>query len=165
MSRNPESQNSPRRAQAVIRQAEALKLRLTGADYAEIAKHLGYASPEGAWKAVRSGLKRTLQEPADQVRQLELDRCDRLLNAIWDRAIAGDGESIDRCLRIMRRRAQLLGLDAPKNMKLEHAGQVVMNWESLCAAIPPAELRDRIADKLDKIANGKEPERNGSSGH
>jgi hypothetical protein len=95
MSRNPESQISPRRAQAALRQAEALKLRLSGATYDDIAQQLGYGSAESAWKAVRAGLKRTLQEPADQVRQLELDRCDRLLGAIWEKAIAGDGEAID----------------------------------------------------------------------
>jgi hypothetical protein len=145
-----------------MKQAEALKLRLAGVGYEEIAQQVGYRSPDGAWKAVRSGLKRTLKEPADQVRRLEVDRLDRLLGAIWEKAIAGDGEAIDRA-RIMKRRAELLGLDAPKNVNMEHGGQVVMNWESLAAGIPPEELRDRIADKLQSILAGKEPERNGSS--
>jgi hypothetical protein len=151
---------SRRKAQAVIRQAEALKLRLIGAGYAEIAQQRGYASPEGAWKAVRAGLKRTLQEPADQVRRLEVDRLDSLLAAVWQKAIAGDGEAIDRALRIMKRRAELLGLDAPKNLKMEHGGRVAtLDWDSLIRA-PQEELRDKISEEL---ARYEHPERNGAA--
>jgi hypothetical protein len=38
-----------------------------------------------------------------------------------------------------------------------------MNWESLVKAIPPEELRDRIADKLEAIATAK-PQRNETNG-
>ena len=56
-------------------------------------------------------LKKTLQEPADEVRTLEVERLDSLLNGLWQRRHVP--EITDRILRIMERRAKLLGLDAP----------------------------------------------------
>jgi hypothetical protein len=84
-----------------------------------------------------------------------VDRLDRLLAAIWNQAIEGDGESIDRCLRIMKRRSELLGLDAPKNVKMEHGGRVAtLDWESLVRAVPQEELRDKISEELERLRNG-----------
>jgi hypothetical protein len=161
----PESQNSLRRIKAAERQLEALNLRRAGMGYQEIARQLGYKGPNGSWHAVHAALRRAVREPADAVRKVELSRLDALLAAIWDKAtLQADGESIDRCLRIMRRRSELLGLDAPKNMKLQHSGQVaVMDWDSLVRAVPAEELRDKIADKLEAIAAGK-PQCNETNG-
>jgi hypothetical protein len=163
----PESQNSPRKIKAADKQVEALNLRRAGEDYEEIAQKVGYRAASGAWHAVRAALQRNIREPADEVRKLEVDRLDRLLGGIWEKAVAGDGEAIDRVLRIMKRRAELLGLDAPKNLKMEHSGEVVLlDWDSLVRAVPAEELRDRIADQLERsILDPKEAERNGSNGH
>lgn len=108
-----EPTHSPRRIVNAERQAQALQLRRAGAAYDEIARQLGYTKM-GAWKAVASALKKTLQEPADDVRKLELERLDRLLLAIWNRAIQGDDDAIDRVLKITDRRAALLGLNVNK---------------------------------------------------
>src|SRR5436305_13622271 len=105
---------SKHRLRALDRGVDALRLRKAGASYQAIANRLGYASRSGAWHAVRAGLTATLQEPADELRGLELERLDALHRAVWDRAITGNGAAIDRALGIMRRRAALLGLDAPK---------------------------------------------------
>jgi len=61
-------------------------------------------------------LKKTLQEPADEVRTLEVERLDSLLNGLWQRRHVP--EITDRILRIMERRAKLLGLDAPTRTEL-----------------------------------------------
>ena len=53
-------------------------------------------------------------EDAGTLRSLEMLRLDELQNAIWQRAIDGDGRALDRILAIMARRAKLLGLDAPQ---------------------------------------------------
>jgi hypothetical protein len=47
------------------------------------------------------------------VRQLELARLDRWLLQLNGPIMAGSLEAMDRGLKIMTRRAQLLGLDAP----------------------------------------------------
>jgi hypothetical protein len=57
-------------------------------------------------------LREKLAETAEQVLTLELQRLDALTEALWPTATAGDPQAIDRVLRIMQRRAALLGLDA-----------------------------------------------------
>ena len=98
---------------AVERQAKALELRKQGKGFVEIAKTLGYGGPSGAHKAVMTALKKTLQEPADELRTMELERLDALHAALWPQAIAGKWLAVDRVLSVMERRAKLLGLDAP----------------------------------------------------
>lgn len=80
---------------------------------AVIAEACGYKDPSGAYRAIRAGLKKTLQEPADELRTMEVERLDVMLDGLWDKASKGDTWSVDRVLRIMERRASLLGLDAP----------------------------------------------------
>ena len=48
----------------------------------------------------------------------ELARLSAAEEAIWPKIIAGDLLAIDRLLRIMERRAKLLGLDAPKRIDI-----------------------------------------------
>lgn len=107
---------SPQRIKAAHRQAEALKLRASGMRYEDIAKQLGYKNHQGAWKAVKTALKKTIQEPADELRQMEAERLDRMLEAMWAKATSSTAKDatwyVDRVLKIMERRAALLGLDA-----------------------------------------------------
>ena len=109
-----------RRVQAHTRHLQALELRKAGATYQAIADQLGYANARGAHKAVASALKLTLREPADEVRDLEVARLDAMLLPLWRRVQQGDERAVDRALRIMERRARLLGLDAPS--KSEQSG-------------------------------------------
>jgi hypothetical protein len=95
------------------RKLRALDLRKAGATYQMIADQLGYGGPSGAYKAVTSALKATLKEPADELRTMELERLDAMLLPLWRRVQNGDERAVDRVLRIMERRAKLLGLDAP----------------------------------------------------
>ena len=99
-------------AAAAERALQALTLRKAGASYEAIARQCGYASRSGAYQAVQRELRRTMQEPAEDVRQLELARLDDLYRAMVPKALTGDTWSVDRCLKIMERRALLLGLDA-----------------------------------------------------
>lgn len=117
---------------AVERQRDALELRKSGLSYDAIATRLGYAHASGAHKAVTLALKRTIQEPADELRRVEVERLDAALSAIWKKVLSGDTWAIDRMLKIMERRAALLGLDAPQRrevtgkdggpMRHEHSG-------------------------------------------
>lgn len=90
-----------------------MKLRIAGKSFEHIAEELGYRSLSGAHKAVTTALKKTLQEPADELRTMEAERLDRMLEGLWDKARSGDTWSVDRVLNIMERRARLLGLDKP----------------------------------------------------
>ena len=113
-------------AAAAERALQALTLRKAGASYEAIARQCGYASRSGAYQAVQRELRRTMQEPAEDVRQLELARLDDLYRAMVPKALKGDTWSVDRCLKIMERRALLLGLDA-KNDATAGAGLALVS--------------------------------------
>jgi Arc/MetJ family transcription regulator len=109
---------TPYKQRAFERQRRALELRSAGATYEQIAQALGYAGTAGARHAVKLALKATLREPAEEVRQMALDRLDVALRAIWPRIVAGDDAAIASLIRLEKRRAELLGLDAPTRTEL-----------------------------------------------
>lgn len=48
-----------------------------------------------------------------QARNVELQRLQEMHRTVWEDALTGDREAIGTVLRLMERRAKLLGLDAP----------------------------------------------------
>ena len=117
-----ESKTSPRRLAAADRQRQALDLRKAGVSFDLIAQQLGYASRQGAHMAVEAALQKTLQAPGDDLRQLDIARLDSLLLAVWPQARQGMLDYVDAALKILTRRAKLLGLDAPVKMVGPGAG-------------------------------------------
>lgn len=116
-----ESKASPRRVEAAVRQQEALQLRLRGQTYREIAEATGYASESGARKAVETALQAIrdeCEETAEEVRSMELQRLDKMLDGVWSSAIGGDPKGIEAALKIMDRRAKLLGLDRAQKREI-----------------------------------------------
>ena len=109
-------------------QAKAIELRRSGMGYAAIAQQLGYAGPGSAHKAVHAGLVAVRTEAgSEELRSLEAERLDELQASRWEKAINGDDFALDRVLKIMKRRAELLGLDAP--VKHEVAVQAVKGYD------------------------------------
>lgn len=103
---------------AAEKQRRALELRKAGATLDMIAESLGYANPSSAAKAVRTALHKIIKEPAEEVRDMEVARCDAMLFAIWPQVKSGNHGAIDRALRIQERRAAYLGLDTPKQIDM-----------------------------------------------
>ena len=97
--------------EALERQRKALELCLAGANYVQIAQAIGYKSTSGAYMAVQAALKLTLQPMADQVRQKNVERLNRLRMANWPKAVSGDGKAIEVELHLQEREARYLGLD------------------------------------------------------
>lgn len=60
------------------RDAQACRLRTRGESYDQIARALGFRDRSGARRAVQRALVVTRQEPADELRALELERLDDL---------------------------------------------------------------------------------------
>lgn len=108
-----ESVTSVRRLRDRDRTLKALEMRKIGLTWEVIAEQAGYKNRQSAYQSVMRFVEAMAQEPSDQVRKLELERLDML----WSRAMPGVGRgdpgSIGVALRIMERRAKLLGLDAP----------------------------------------------------
>lgn len=131
-----EPKTSPRRVATALRRGKALQMRLAGANYEAIAKELGYSSRASAVTDIRRALVATVQEPADEVRALELARLDMMWNTVLkvlarNHVTVSNGkiiylggvpvkddspvlQAVDRLLKIQERRAKYLGLDAPK---------------------------------------------------
>ncbi len=101
--------------EATINSLEALKLRLQGYTYREIAEKLNVSNPGTVYRSIQRILQKTAQEPADELRQLESMRLDNLQQRLIDLLEASDQPLfvIDRILKVMSQRAQLLGLNKP----------------------------------------------------
>lgn len=122
----------------------ALNLRIAGKTLREIGDALDMTVP-GARKVILRALKRSDEAMAKQGakhRELEAQRLNAMMAHLWDLAMGGvhvtpkigaDGsvrktaeeasveaqnKAVDRILRIMERRAKLLGLDAPTKTEL-----------------------------------------------
>jgi hypothetical protein len=98
---------------------KALQLRMAGSTYNDIAEALGYSSKTTAFHAVTNALRKAKQEPCEGVRALEIERLDAIFLPMYVKAKHGDYGAVDRCIRIMERRARLLGLDAPEKQEIE----------------------------------------------
>lgn len=139
---------SPRLIDAAEKRAKALELRKAGATYDQIARQVGYADRGGAYRAVATALKQITEEPAHEVRQLELERLDAMLLGLWPNARKGKEGAIDRALRIMERRAKLLGLDTP--LKADVGGLVSLtDLLAAAATTDPDEGADTGTDAGD----------------
>jgi transcriptional regulator len=100
---------------AAEKQAAAVELRKRGKTYRDIGEELG-CSHQQAHKYVRKALARIREktdESAIEVRTLELERLNAMVDALWFKVELGDTYAVDSALKIMKRRADLLGLDAP----------------------------------------------------
>lgn len=90
-----------------------------------------------------SAIRRTLREPAEEVRQLEVARLDRMMRSLWERVLKGDAVAINACLSIMDRRARYLGLDTPQKHALN--AHVAVEYEG-------EDPREMLKRKLEQIA-------------
>lgn len=111
---------SPERIDVDRRRKEMLDLRVQGYSLRAIGEKLGMHHSTVA-EAIAAELDALTREPAEQLRTVELERMDAMLVALWPKVAGGDANTIDTALRVMQRRAKLLGLDAPS--KQEHTGK------------------------------------------
>jgi len=129
----------------IDRDARAVDLRRQHLSYRQIANAMGLRSPSAAHEAVRRGLADALTEPADEVRQMELERLDSYAQIAWEvlhaehLVVASSGKvalhpdtgmpllddgpklaALDRLMRLSESRRKLLGLDAPVRAEVRH---------------------------------------------
>jgi len=108
------------------KERKVLEYRRGGLTFDLIAERLGYASASGAHKAYLSACNRIVYEDVVEVRKSEMDRLDIAQAAIWGDLT--DTQNIDAntrarlvlaLIKIMERRARLLGLDMPTKAQVE----------------------------------------------
>jgi hypothetical protein len=102
----------------IDREKQIIELRIEGYTWRQIAQHI-QMSPGGALKAYRRAMVRTLKPVSDELRDLELDRLDTLQQTYWQPAVQGNLRAADFILRVIDKRAKILGLDAPTKIQAE----------------------------------------------
>lgn len=100
-----------KRQRVAERRAKALTMRREGKPYAVVAATLGYSSPNAASKDVHRALQSAVMEQGRALLDLERDRLDALQALLWPLAEKGDVRAARELVRLMERRARLLGLD------------------------------------------------------
>lgn len=137
-----ETTASPRRAQAADKRRQALELRLEGATFEQIAEQIGYRNRSTAYRAVTSAIQNVGHEQAEQLRDLDLTRLDKLMTAVWPKALQGDMHAVDRVLKIVERRAKMLGYDQANVVSINS-----MRADTVAdTTTPSASLRDVLGE-------------------
>jgi hypothetical protein len=106
-------------AELEAKEAKVLELRRAGFTFQRIAEEVGYATPSGAQRALERIMTRNIPQAPEEFRWQELDRLDRMQVALWPRAMKGDDRAIGTIIRLMERRARLVGIDAPQRIQAE----------------------------------------------
>ena len=109
---------SPETIEAKTKAAKALELRKDGKTFDEIAEAVGYNSRQAAHDAVKRALMAIIREPAKELITLDLERLDKMWEIHFLNAQAGDVNALTACLKLMERRAKLLGLDSPEKVEV-----------------------------------------------
>lgn len=97
----------------------ALQLRIAGASWEDVAQAIGYPTARAALVATEQALERELQDSSskEMLRSMAGKRLERLLRAVWGKAIDPDNPeqlpAVQRARDLIDRHAKLFGLDAP----------------------------------------------------
>jgi hypothetical protein len=139
--------------QTLKRDSRVYELRIQGLTFDAIANEVGFSGPSGAWQAYQRIRHEVIFESIDDARQLELMRLDDLQVAVWDRAINGELPAAHCVLKIMDRRAKLLGLDKPEKVEVNKWD---FNAEDLDAEVQ--RIVDMMNEREDQFMERREAE-------
>ena len=142
--------NDQSRARGMETARRALDLRRGGATYRQIADSMNL-SLAGAEKAVKRGLKMIVAEPAKDVLQIELDRLDGMWLGLWPRIQKGEPAAVSAGVRVIERRAKLLGLDKPTQINIRH----VIDEVATEYGLEQSEAEQLFADVTQHLAKAK----------
>lgn len=109
------------RSQRQIRRSKAVKMRIAGHDPEDIASELGYVSPAAASADIYEALAKQLTTPDHSIevlREIECRRMDQMLLALQPGIKRGTPRSIEVALRILERRARMMGLDSATKVQI-----------------------------------------------
>jgi hypothetical protein len=107
---------------------EVVRLRTLGVTFDDIAERVGYNSRGGAHDAYRAAIKWWASTPVDEARALEDERLEHLWRSVMARLQVAQNRPepdtaevvtvLNTAVNVMKRKASLLGLDAPRQVEL-----------------------------------------------
>jgi hypothetical protein len=120
---------------AAERRAQIFEYVKAGSSYRDIGRKFGVSHVTIVRDVRRTleALQRTAIHDLELYRQLELVRLDQLLQGVWVAAVEGNPGAVALALRILERRAKLLGLDAPTKIDIEARVRAIASQEGLDA--------------------------------
>lgn len=108
--------NTPKaKAKKLKNQETALACRIAGLSYPKIAAHMG-VSVGSAHAYVTDALAESaarIETNADNLRELELERLDKLIAGLWPKASNGSPSHVDKIVKVMEDRRKLAGIAPP----------------------------------------------------
>jgi hypothetical protein len=124
--KNQANQEEPKKenvdTNATPRVNKALRFRRLGYTYDEIAHECGYAHASNARKAIKAEEAKLTRDDARSLVNLQLDRIDfALAKAVMPAIEKGDFLAVNQLNILLKRQAELLGLDAPPHMPPQNA--------------------------------------------
>lgn len=171
---NIKKQSSIAALDTTVRQAKVLELRRNGLTYEQIYLALvnmfgSNMLPDGySDKSARDDLDKAVKafqtdlfEDTQTIVMLELQRLDQMFLVAYGMALNGDMKAMDRALKIMERRAALVGLDKPKEVKIsDWRSEIIELMKSGKISFEQVrnELGDSIAIDLARQGNISIPE-------
>lgn len=122
---------SPKKLERLKTESDVIALKLKGYSIREIARYL-----EKPYKTIQKVFAVAIQKELansnnkrEILVEMDVQRLETLTKAIFEKATKGDYKAIEMVLKIMERKARLLGLD----QQIEHT---VNNFNGLCF-LPP----------------------------
>ena len=136
--------------EAYEKDQKALALHTEGHTYESISEQLGYSTPSASYKAVMRRLRDVDRPAVSMLRELEVQRLDAMLYAVWNDVLQGDANAVHTALKISERRSRLLGLDAPHTVEARTRIDV-LSWNQA--------IRDFIEIHKEVFGDGLKDER------
>lgn len=110
------------------RRRVAMEMRLAGVDLATIAEKVpGYSSATHVsmdLKRARDRSKAQLDEKVEDLRDLQVDRLERMMRALWPKVLKGDTKAVETAAKLIIHMSDLRGLKAPTKIELQHRIEV-----------------------------------------
>ena len=134
--------------QDALRKLEVTRLRLAGYTTREIATmlHTSASTVSEDMKVLTREWMAEAQENRASAIGLDVARLDALIHAIWEKAVGGDLPAIREVVRLLERRAKVMGLDAPELHRIggEDGGPVVTTTYDLRETVRAVALREGL---------------------
>lgn len=130
------------RSKRQVRRSKAVKMRIAGHSPDDIASELGYVSPAAASADIYEAISKQLTTPDQNVevlREIECRRMDQMLLALQPGIERGNPRSVEIAIRILERRAKMLGLDSATKVEL-------LTVDAIDAQI--AKLTEQMAERV-----------------
>lgn len=144
------------------RDVQALELRRAGVTVAAIQERLKFRTRAQAESAIVRALGEAAPSTSPrEIRLLELDRLDRLQQAMWVRAVKGDEAAVDRVLSLAQARLRVAAMDETAGdtpMLLAYDATVAALGDSVTekdAAV--VAMGRRLAARIDAAAGSLDP--------